>query len=269
MKFKIHLLVSILFAFSLTGCKKSKHSIVSHSKLDNNKDYIVVILAGQSNMIGFGNPKHISDFEFPENIVYFNFSFDTNLKPFINNFGPEIGIANVLHTKFPDQNFILLKYAVGGSSLIDWSPIQNNYPANTFNYSNLYDKMIAEIHKITDNYKTSIKAFVWMQGETDASQLSLAKNYESNFKQLITSLRIDLNYPQLPIIYGRINPPHQDYIGTEDVRKAQENFSAVENHCYFIDTDGLPKLKDQLHLNSEALLLLGKNFGIKVSEVLQ
>ena len=58
-------------------------------------------------------------------VNYFNLN-RRDFKPSPTAFGPEVGVFKVLGEEFPDLSFIIIKYAIGGSSLLDWAP---NYDA--------------------------------------------------------------------------------------------------------------------------------------------
>lgn len=267
MKFTYRFSIIIFALNCLTNCKPNSASVKNPLKLDAYKNYDVIVLAGQSNMIGLGDPQDIQDFDFPINVVYYNISLDTNLNVVENNFGPEVGIAKLLGQKLPDKEFILIKYAVGGSSLNDWSPHQDELDKKDFTYSNLYTHMLNTVENLTSNYKTTVKAFIWMQGEKDASELSLSQMYLSNFNSLVLSLRKDFKNPTLPVLFGEINMPDAGYPGSENVKHAQLSANSATRNLFLIHTHDLEKQNDQIHFNSEGLLTLGYRFGLKLHEL--
>ena len=117
---KESLFIIIAFITLLVGC--SDNSKVKYAQsLSNNEEYEVILMGGQSNMVGQGIQSDLQKMTF-ENISYFDFGLSPNLKNPRDNFGPEVGVAMELRSNFPNKKFILIKYAIGGASLLDWSP---------------------------------------------------------------------------------------------------------------------------------------------------
>ena len=84
----------------------------------------VFILAGQSNMYGYGQRAYLAEADLapPDNIEL----HDTSLTVFLSHddtrFGPEVAFARALAEARPDRRYLLVKRAVDGSSLFDWAP---------------------------------------------------------------------------------------------------------------------------------------------------
>lgn len=255
---------------SLVPSCKDYSPILEYSKtLIAEKDYHVILFAGQSNMVGLGEIKVLDDRGLADNITYYNFGMDTNLKTLHTTFGPEVGVSRILSEQFPELNFVLIKYAVGGSSIEDWLPKGETKQNKDLKFGNLYENLLDTVAGITKNYNTKIIAFLWMQGETDARQhISNSQNYENNFTKFIGSIRKDLGNDQLPFIYGKVNSPREDGNGIDFIRLAQENIDAKVPNAFLINTDDLPKFKDSLHYSSDGLLCLGDRFGNKIIEII-
>ena len=255
---------SLVLVVLASSCKPDTFRLDYSNNLIKEKEYKLILLCGQSNMVGLGKIEQLSSVKLPENIVYFNFGTNTNLKILNNTFGPEVGISRALHIKFPDQDFIIIKFAIGGSSITDWAP-NNNYTwveaSRKRQFNGLYNELLSKVKNITDGYHTELIAFLWMQGEEDSSYIGLGKDYKRNFMNLINSLRQDFNNNKLPIIYGDINLPVQKYPAVNHVKKAQYSILHEIDNTYLIKTGDLEKEDDQLHFSSNGLLVLGKRFG--------
>ena len=252
------------------GCQESKQ-IKYTSKTDRNSEYLVVLLGGQSNMVGAGNPDEVKGQRF-NNISYYNYGMSPELQVQQNSLGPEFGISKELIKNFPDKNFILIKYAVGASSLYDWSPVYDKDKAEiTGNprFGNLYDSLLVKVRAITEGLNTKIIALAWMQGERDARIPEAGANYYNNFKMLIDSVRNDLDLPDLPVIYGKVNPPKSRYPAYDIVRASQEQINRDVINTYLIDTSDLEKLQDSVHYSTNGQLKLGQRFGEKLAELLK
>ncbi len=84
---------------------------------------LVFVLAGQSNMVGQGDVAKLSEDlkQLPPNILLY---LNGERADFAdrNHFGPEIGFAHEMSRAHPREAIILIKFAVGGSSLLAWAP---------------------------------------------------------------------------------------------------------------------------------------------------
>ena len=104
--------ITILSLAILLGCAENQ---------SKQEVYDVILMGGQSNMVGLAKQDTTQKWSFP-NITYHDFGFRFNLINPDDNLGPEVGLATELNKHFPDRKFILIKYAIGGASLLYWAP---------------------------------------------------------------------------------------------------------------------------------------------------
>jgi len=221
MKFKIYFLVTIFIA------------LCSFNAESQNGTVKVYIMAGQSNMVGYGkiNPDNISNPKYTlsrcggkcdysssnnptPNVRYFSrigdvgptdndtYLRDSNLiagrgknKAWI---GPEFGFGNALQEKLPNQQIAIIKTAWGGADLaVNFKPnVAGNY----------YDRMKVfvdnVIHGHYNNMNVEIAGFIWFQGENDGyyqnnppytNSKHYAANYRSNLVNFIKQIRKDFS----------------------------------------------------------------------------
>ena len=191
----------------------------------------ILILAGQSNAVGVGHvaylprhfsPEKITEFEVGYPLVRINyFSHDKQSGGFVptglncaeltkNTFGPEVGMAEYLHERYPEEEFFIIKCAVGGTCLWrDWiSPscgdgydptsFADQAESATYNIDHGLPMRPAwcynELVKITSEslstlkewgYEPTVKGFCWMQGEADACDPAFVAEYERRFAAMI------------------------------------------------------------------------------------
>lgn len=243
----------------------------------------VIVIAGQSNALNWHSDASLLDANIIDSAIKFYYhtglppnkadtlpfnstsdnqwttlSYQTQnpyVKYYKNFFGPEITLARELYTSHP--NIAVIKCAYGGSNLaVDWKK-------GIGSGNQLYELMMDQIkiatnilNNIGSNYK--FIGFFWMQGESDASNLSYANEYETNLLNLIQNLRVDLNSHNLKFVLGRIGinlPSPYDY--KQIVRTAQINVANSDSLVEWIDIDDLPLDTDNIHLLAEGVKTLG------------
>ena len=157
-------------------------------------DKITEINNGYDNvlMMGYSHGNYMNDFR----KVYADYHYSTAGSP--ATFGFEVPLADRLSKVFPDETTYIVKYAYGGSSLNhDW--ISSSYRdveaapelVNGFERGWLYDGLVSSltsaINTISETTNTipMVEAFMWMQGESDATLDSTMNLYLSSFNGLI------------------------------------------------------------------------------------
>ncbi|MEO0334582.1 MAG: sialate O-acetylesterase, partial [Bacteroidota bacterium] len=197
---------------------------------------------------------------------YFNRGMNPNSSQDSAKFGPEIGLSQILHQHFPDSNFILVKYAIGGASLLDWAPNYDSVQAvvtGNARFGAMYDSLWKYLDQATasTDETTEIAALLWMQGERDARIPEAGVDYYPKFKNFIEHVRRDANRPNLPIIFGLANPDPARYAAVDTVQAAQRRIANEMDDVWMIDTSDLSKWDDNVHYNSAGQLELGQRFG--------
>ncbi|WP_439151225.1 sialate O-acetylesterase [Winogradskyella sp.] len=261
------LILVVILTFSIS-CKEDKSSIINKTQLDKTKFYDVVIMAGQSNMVGLGDLKELENDTLPNNIVYINHGTDTEFNILTNTFGPEISLSQYLNKRFPNRNFILIKYAIGGSSIKDWVDIDGLNRDNNQSTGHLLDELKSFTDDILNGYNHRVCALLWSQGETDATSETLSRDYEAYFMQLISQTRSKFNNNNLPIIYTELSAKAVKPNAKEILNTSLLRISKTIPHTYYTRTNDLKLQSDSLHYSESALLKLGKRFGTILENVL-
>lgn len=190
----------------------------------------------------------------------------------VNQFGPEIGMAEKISELDPTKRVYIVKYAYGATSLTtNWrSPSSKN--TGTL-YTNAVAYVLEQCRKLEDmDLYPVIKAVCWMQGEDDSSGLNY-NSYEELERNFVSDLRKDLSYYK-PVDgeIGFIDAGISDctawtqyrVINAAKAKLAEED----ENHVY-IDTisaglkyNGEPAgAPDIYHFDSSSEVLLGQLFA--------
>ncbi len=232
-------------------------------KLLSNSNELVFILAGQSNMAGFGTTAKLpaSYRRTPSNVEFYFNGYPAKMSRFAR-FGPEISFAHAISRHFPHKKIKLIKFAVGGTSLFAWDPSWRLSKARlTRNASAgpLFKKLLQTIRTHTTG--THLSAILWMQGETDARYPGAARSYMKNLSHFVRALRRELKAPSLAFYIGEVDPPATSFPYRDIVRKAQRRSSAYIKNTLLVSTKGLAKRGDHLHYNTEGQIALGLRFA--------
>lgn len=225
---------------------------------------VVLVLAGQSNMVGHGRMEDVDErvITIPPNVTLFIGSKLTSITG-RSSFGPELTLAEECASAAPARELVLVKYAIGATSLFDWAPDWDAMRATITGSSHrgaLYQQLMAVIEELSLT-GADIAGVLWMQGERDAKIEEAGNEYYENIKDLIHAFRKDLNREDLPFLMGKINPPPERYPARDTVRLAQFRIAEELPNVYLIETDDLSKWDDALHYDSEGLMELGRRFA--------
>lgn len=226
----------------------------------------VIILAGQSNMEGYGkidypenqtgtlvdvlqndstgrwsvlgevdNWNQLDDaylyFERNGNIIKDNITVGQGAADDL--IGPELMLAHQLDAYFDDP-VLLIKTAYGGKSLaVDFRP-----PSAGGETGASYTQMIQTIKQVTQNLESEfpdieaanyeLTAFAWFQGWNDGASDLYLNEYESNLHHLIQDIRRDLDVPELPFVVA--SSGHGGFTTSDDqwVRSLQDIVSVAQ-----------------------------------------
>ena len=266
---------------------------------NKNKIAKIIILAGQSNAVGVGYKKHLTDHFSADKVKEYEsgyknvrisfYSHDFGSDGFVDTttvlaektkatFGPEIGIAEKLTADFTNEKFYIVKYAIGGSTLYhDWlSPTSraaegdNDRGATRTGYC--YDEFAALLKKSirlleTGGYKPEIRAFCWMQGESDAIEQNDVDAYIKRFDTLIKDFENEFKAYLKDYILadGGISPFWKYY---QEINALKAEYAKIGERRVYIDTvgEGLrtdrepTENPDLPHYDSDSLIKLGHLF---------
>jgi hypothetical protein len=272
---------SLIFLITFLYSFFAENIFTQDSKLN------IIVIAGQSNAMNWHSNAALLDSNTDdENIMYY---FHTGIPPsfgnpipfnstsdnkwtflqtqtqnpyvglFKNFFGIEMTLARQLYSTIP--KLAVIKSTYGGSNIaVDWSK-------GIGSGNQLYETMLSQIDTAKkkleqQNLDYEFIGFFWMQGESDASNLNYANNYESNLTNFIKNVRSDLNTPNLKFILGRIGiylP--SPFIHKEIVRTAQLNVANNDSEVEWVNIDDLNLDTDFVHLLADGVQILGNRMA--------
>ncbi len=136
-----------------------------------------------------------------------------------NLIGPELMFAHQLDAYYEDP-ILIIKTAWGGKSLaVDFRP-----PSAGGTTGEYYNTMIQTVQEVTQNLGTEfpdigvtdfeIAGFAWFQGWNDGETEGFLNEYESNLAHLVNDVRTDLDAPNLPVVIA--NSGHGGFTITGD-----------------------------------------------------
>ncbi len=218
-------------------------------------NYDIFLLSGQSNMAGRGLVEP-QDKEPIPGVLSFNreqqwvpaidpLHWD---KPEVIGVGIGRSFARVVKAAHPQSTIGLVPCAFGGSPLEHWMP-------GAQHYTNAVTRMREALKH------GRLRAILWHQGEAECADLDKARSYVDRWKTMITSLRNDLNSPDVPVIVGQLGP---FFVRSPYVRIVNEQLAmlpAVVPNVAFVPTTGLKHKGDDVHFDTPSFRELGRRYG--------
>ncbi len=176
-------------------------------------------------------------------------------------FGPEIGMARTLATK-ESRPLAVIKTAFSGTSVAaDWNV---GLPGQA---DACYRAMIDETKAAIASAKSKDvtlrpRAFVWVQGESDANAKD-APTYATNLTAMLKSLRTELNAPNLILLLGvntRFGNGKNAFMPM--VVTTQKEVAAALPRAHYVDTAGAETLPpSHTHFTAKGTLEVGRRYA--------
>ena len=176
-------------------------------------------------------------------------------------FGPEIGMVRTLATK-ESRPLAVIKTAFSGTSVAgDWNV---GLPGKA---DACYRAMIEESKAAMASAKSKgltlrPRAFVWVQGESDANAKD-SPVYAANLTKMLQRLRADLGAPDLILLLGvntRFGNDKNAFM--PKVVEAQKEVAAALSRTRYVDTVGAETLPpSHTHFTAAGTLEVGRRFA--------
>ncbi len=180
-----------------------------------------------------------------------------------NRFGPELSFGYAVQGFF-DEEIALIKYARGATSLAeDWDPDDSGINQYDYFLKTVENAVIAAEEA---GVKLDMVGMIWMQGEDDSTDAAFAQAYQQNLENFITSVRLDLDLPDLEVYIGSI-ADSTVWTYRDDLWNAQEQVSAEDKGVILVDGTDLPVLYNDgadagyIHYSTQGQVELGKRFA--------
>lgn len=298
---RLLVLSALLFAMSAISVSAGKVKKAATAPFPGHEQADLWILAGQSNMVGWG-------------LLKANIAPDPRIWSF-NNKGEWVQTTAPVHDMFVSNGPVHDNIALQRANLNPVAPMQleamiqdwksrglklggvgldlpfakalieyTNRPIGLINFSaggqpikvwdrtnsdSFYQQFIAHVRKV----KGPFKGMLWYQGESDALMPEEAPKYEQNLLNLIDNVRSDLNAPELPFIciqvgrYALLDDQGKFAPLWEQIREAQRRVMQLRKNVYTVGALDL-LCDDPIHVSFEGQQRLGRRLAeIALSEV--
>ncbi len=208
----------------------------------------VFLMAGQSNMVGNSDNNVLpAELKVNQNNIKINVfgtaNFDWGpLRPGLGSIpaahGSEVSFGYNMAKYMPNDSIAIIKGAWSGTDLATrWRP-----PSSGGTVGDLYTQFVAKTHAaiaaLGSGYQVEIAGMCWMQGESDAMNLTSANAYQTNLTNFIHDIRAEFNVPDMPFSIGKImsDATYQYY---SIVRQAEDNVVAAGTKISDFETSDL------------------------------
>lgn len=286
------LLIRTVFALMLVVCQFAT-LVASAAEVD------LVILAGQSNMVGQANTTATlpgtdaadSQVAFYYDVTNTAGSFSDNsgqtfgtLTPWQFNastqrIGPEMSLGRDL-VNIGNLNPAIVKVAIGGSNIARWLP----GPPPEIDYTELKLAVSDGINEILLAGDTvNLLGMVWLQGESDVINSSRASAYAANLDSVINGFRSEMNtvFPTMgfsdmhtflvePADWKNgSNPGIATQSNIDLVHDALQNFATADPNASYIPTDDFTQFGDGLiHFGAADQITLGSRIADSIRQTI-
>jgi hypothetical protein len=229
----------------------------------------VIVMAGQSNMVGAGNvdllPEHLQPWaeampEIPyrqwlNGSEYGPLGWTDHLRPRGVLIGPEMSFGHRIAAARPNESVAILKVAYNGTNLgCDWNPDGCGYY--------LYHTLSTIIEDWMEDLESTgvhcrLAGVVWVQGESDSRSDWASNSYFHNIQEFVRNLRIDTHRATLPFVLVRVHPRASAYQYGPQVRAAMRDLAAIDTAIDSVGISDLALKSDNVHLTGESMVRVG------------
>jgi hypothetical protein len=228
------------------------------------------ILAGQSNMSGYAPIPEEQHRDGRAFVFGNNYRWDVAAEPVddskdqvdpvsIDNgrFGPSLAFALASLERQPQTPVGLIPCAKGATSILEWQ--------RDLSDQSLYGSCLKRAKAASP--MGYLAGLLFFQGEQDAVNTSLypqftvnAERWSELFSTFVEDMRLDLDEPDLPVIYAQLGPTPEGAVFPEWEVVKQQQLAVNLPDTVMIVTDDLDYF-DGLHFTVESYQVIGRRFA--------
>ena len=229
--------------------------------MEQDRDFHLYLLIGQSNMAGRGEVEREDEESHPRVFALDRagnwapaadpIHFD---KP-VAGVGPGLTFGKIMANHDPSIRVGLIPCAAGGSPISVWNSGGHWEQTNSKPYVDAIQRArIAMKHGI-------LKGILWHQGESDSNEND-AEQYEDRLVKLVSTLRMDLRAPDVPFIVATLGDfVVENHPEARIVNKALEQIPRRVEHAACVNSAGLEHKGDDVHFDSKSARELGRRYA--------
>lgn len=177
-----------------------------------------------------------------------------------DTFGPELSFGATLKAASV-PNIAIAKFTHSGSQIIDWTP--EGSEAKTRNLYPAFLQFVNEsIQKLKDRgHDVELAGIFYHVGENDMSWGPFREGAAKRVLSLVTSLRKDLQQPNLKWYISQQVPPNDDSVNRIDSIKMMSEAVAGDSNIVHIKLQDLPPQREQLVIEAAGTVWLGERLA--------
>jgi hypothetical protein len=218
------------------------------------KDFLIFLLAGQSNMAGRGRPLEKDDQTAHPRVLVLGKeqTWSPAVDPLHWDKPPVVGVglgltfAKKLADTLPETTIGLVPAAFGGSAIAEWSKDAKHY-----NHA-LARTRLAMRHG-------TLAGILWHQGESDCTR-ERVDFYQARLDRLIHDLREDLESPEVPVVVGTL----ADSLQRAEASQINASFLSLPKRIprtACAEAKGLQVSADGVHFSAASYRELGRRYA--------
>jgi len=182
----------------------------------------------------------------------------------------------IVNNEFGHDNVLVVKHALGSQPIRrwykDWKPLTGNEPKAD---PGIYDTLLLKINTAIENKTIKTATFIWMQGESDATE-EFANVYERSLIGLYEQLIHDIKNDRTNFVIGRLND-HATFPDWHEIRQIQVKVGTSNSRFGWVNTDDLndgynsdgEEITNHLHMSVSGYSELGYRFADKAIQLIR
>lgn len=248
-----------------------------------NKDdagFDIVLCAGQSNMVGYGNTASAA-IDCADSRVYQFGSYSSDsatyqlivsgVDPLKNSdgsagLGPATAFAKAYASTIPtNRRVLLVPICVGGTTMVAGTPRWNAGSPGGDLYESAISQSNAAIAKAILHYPNSrFVGLIWLQGESDGDSSVSQATYVTAFKAVIAGFRSRITgaSSSFAVIAGMSPEAISAHAGYPAINLAHQQVATETNGCTFVAGPSGNTQADNLHYAAPGQRILGARLGL-------
>ncbi len=144
----------------------------------------------------------------------------------------------------------LIQESLGGSNITRWSKWANG---------DLYNSMVSSVRRCTDG-SMNVAGVLWYQGCSDAYK-DESKVYYERFKQMVSDIREDFGFPDLPFYTVQLNKVlDSSNVLWAVIRECQRKAAEELHNVFIVPSLDLP-LNDAIHNSAASNIVIGERLA--------